>query len=217
MDGLYQKLLFWGLMSRVQLYQSQIRSRRFVLRGEAYEDPTAPVLWQALKKAIATKGLEVVVEEAAYTWFNRIMAIKILSKNGFEEGLLDPVDGMPNTPKMIQKARQGARSYLNEVEEGRVQRIINDFSKDQELFTLLLTGYCHSNKTLSNIFGRLDDYTELLLPDNMLQEGGFCTSSIQVRRLAMKSTRRLSYRLVVPIYISERKDEVFAAIKRIKS
>ena len=174
MDGVYQKLLFWGFDERGTVVSEPDKIQGgFVLRGEAYDDPTAPVLWQALKKAIATKGIEVVVEEAAYTWFNRIMAIKILSKNGFEESLLDPVDGMPNTPKMIQKARQGARSYLNELEEGRVQRIINDFSKDQELFTLLLTGYCHSNKTLSNIFGRLDDYTELLLPDNMLQEGGF--------------------------------------------
>ena len=145
------------------------------------------------------------------------MAIKILSKNGFEEGLLDPVDGMPNTPKMIQKARQGARSYLNEVEEGRVQRIINDFSKDQELFTLLLTGYCHSNKTLSNIFGRLDDYTELLLPDNMLQEGGFLhllNTSEAISDEEYKKVELIGW--LYQFYISERKDEVFAAIKKNK-
>ena len=218
MDGVYQKLLFWGFDEQGAVVSEPDKIQGgFVLRGEAYEDPTAPVLWQALKKAIATKGLEVVVEEAAYTWFNRIMAIKILSKNGFEEGLLDPVDGMPNTPKMIQKARQGARSYLNEAEEGRVQRIINDFSKDQELFTLLLTGYCHSNKTLSNIFGRLDDYTELLLPDNMLQEGGFLhflNTSEAISDEEYKKVELIGW--LYQFYISERKDEVFAAIKKNK-
>jgi len=218
MDGVYQKLLFWGFdeQGAVVTEPDKIQGG-FVLRGEAYDDPTAPVLWQALKKGIATKGLEVVVEEAAYTWFNRIMAIKILSKNGFEEGLLDSVDGMPNTPKMIQKARQGARSYLNEVEEGRVRRIINDFSKDQELFTLLLTGYCHSNKTLSNIFGRLDDYTELLLPDNMLQEGGFLhllNTSDAINDEEYKKVELIGW--LYQFYISERKDEVFAAIKKNK-
>lgn len=218
MDGVYQKLLFWGFDEQGAVVSEPDKIQGgFVLRGEAYDDPTAPVLWQALKKAIATKGLEVVVEEAAYTWFNRIIAIKILSKNGFEEGLLDPVDGMPNTPKMVQKARQGARSYLNEVEEGRVQRIINDFSKDQELFTLLLTGYCHSNKTLSNIFGRLDDYTELLLPDNMLQEGGFLhllNTSEAISDEEYKKVELIGW--LYQFYISERKDEVFAAIKKNK-
>ena len=218
MDGVYQKLLFWGFDEQGAVVSEPDKIQGgFVLRGEAYDDPTAPVLWQALKKAIAAKGLEVVVEEAAYTWFNRIMAIKILSKNGFEEGLLDPVDGMPNTPKMIQKARQGARSYLNEVEEGRVQRIVNDFSKDQELFTLLLTGYCHSNKTLSNIFGRLDDYTELLLPDNMLQEGGFLhllNTSEAISDEEYKKVELIGW--LYQFYISERKDEVFAAIKKNK-
>jgi len=218
MDGVYQKLLFWGFDEQGAVVSEPDKIQGgFVLRGEAYDDPTAPVLWQALKKAIATKGIEVVVEEAAYTWFNRIMAIKILSKNGFEEGLLDPVEGMPNTPKMIQKARQGARSYLNEVEEGRVQRIINDFSKDQELFTLLLTGYCHSNKTLSNIFGRLDDYTELLLPDNMLQEGGFLhllNTSEAISDEEYKKVELIGW--LYQFYISERKDEVFAAIKKNK-
>ena len=218
MDGVYQKLLFWGFDEQgAVVSEPDTIQGGFVLRGEAYDYPTAPVLWQALKKAIAAKVLEVVVEEAAYTWFNRIMAIKILSKNGFEEGLLDPVDGMPNTPKMIQKARQGARSYLNEVEEGRVQRIINDFSKDQELFTLLLTGYCHSNKTLSNIFGRLDDYTELLLPDNMLQEGGFLhllNTSEAISDEEYKKVELIGW--LYQFYISERKDEVFAAIKKNK-
>ena len=84
MDGVYQKLLFWGFDEKGTVVSEPDKIQGgFVLRGEAYDDPTAPLLWQALKKAIATKGLEVVVEEAAYTWFNRIMAIKILSKNGF--------------------------------------------------------------------------------------------------------------------------------------
>ena len=68
MDGVYQKLLFWGFDEHGAVVSEPDKIQGgFVLRGEAYDDPTAPVLWQALKKAIATKGLEVVVEEAAYT------------------------------------------------------------------------------------------------------------------------------------------------------
>ena len=45
--------------------------------------------WEALRRRLKAKGLKEVVEEGAYTWFNRLMAIRILSMNGIAEPVLD--------------------------------------------------------------------------------------------------------------------------------
>jgi hypothetical protein len=58
---------------------------------------------------------------------------------------------------ILQKARQGNYDFLNKGEQERLKKIIGDYSKDQEAFALLLVGYCHANKTLDKVFGKLDD------------------------------------------------------------
>ena len=62
--------------------------------------------WEALRRRLKAKGLKEVVEEGAYTWFNRLMAIRILSMNGIAEPVLRFVDEA-RTPKIVDDARQG--------------------------------------------------------------------------------------------------------------
>ena len=174
MDGVAKKLLYWGFDTNgTMLEQPNKLSGGYTFRGEVFDDANVPQLWESLKNAVQHKGIEVVVEEAAYTWFNRMMALRIMVKNGYEQPQLENVTGMEHTPVILQKARQGNYGFLNTVEQERLKKIIGDYSKDQEAFALLLVGYCHANKTLDKVFGKLDDYTELLLPDNMLQDAGF--------------------------------------------
>ena len=59
-----------------------------------------------LKEQIEARGFEAVVEEVAYTWFNRFVAIRILRKNGLAEAVLDFVDSA-NTPRIVDQARNG--------------------------------------------------------------------------------------------------------------
>ena len=218
MDGVAKKLLYWGFDTNgTILEQPNKLSGGYAFRGEVYDDVNVPKLWESLKQAVKYKGINVVVEEAAYTWFNRMMALRIMVKNGYEQPQLENVTGMEHTPVILQKARQGHYGFLNKVEQERLKKIIGDYTKDQEAFALLLVGYCHANKTLDKVFGKLDDYTELLLPDNMLQDSGFLhllntTDAISDNEYQQVELIGWLYQF----YISEKKDEVFASFKKNK-
>lgn len=215
-DGVAKKLLYWGFDTKGNVLESpQNVSGGYSFRGEVYDDPNVLHLWDSLKKAVQHKTIEVVVEEAAYIWFNRMMALRIMAKNGYEPALLENAEGLEHTPVLLQKARQGQYNFLNRSEEERLKKIIGDYSKDQEAFSLLLIGYCHSNKMLNNVFGKIDDYTELLLPDNMLQDSGFLhllNTTDAISDAEYKQVELIGW--LYQFYISEKKDDVFASFKK---
>ena len=224
MDGVANKLLYWGFnIDGTTSEEPNVVAGGYTFRGNVFDDETVPKLWKSLQHAVKNKGIEVVIEEAAYTWFNRIMALQILAKNeysdenGYEYDQLANVTDMVYTPQILQKARQGQYAFLNNKEQERLKRIITDFSKEHEAFALLLVGYCHSNKMLNNVFGKLDDYTELLLPDNMLQDTGFLhllNTTDAITDEQYKEVELIGW--LYQFYISERKDEVFASFKKNK-
>jgi type II restriction/modification system DNA methylase subunit YeeA len=218
MEGVANKLLFWGFKpDGTTSEEPNSVAGGYTFRGKVFDDEAVPKLWKSLHQAINKKGIDVVKEEAAYTWFNRIMALQIMAKNDYLEAQLAYVPGMANTPQILQKARQGQYSFLNGKEQERLKRIITDFSKEQEAFALLLVGYCHSNKMLNNVFGKLDDYTELLLPDNMLQDSGFLHLLNTTDAISDEQYQEVELiGWLYQFYISERKDEVFASFKKKK-
>ena len=217
-DGVAKKLLYWGFdINGTILEQPNKLSGGYTFRGEVFDDSNVPQLWDSLKQAVQHKGIEFVVEEAAYTWFNRMMALRIMVKNGYEQPQLENVTGMEHTPVILQKARQGHYGFLNKVEQERLKKIIGDYSKDQEAFALLLVGYCHNHKTLNRVFGKIDDYTELLLPDNMLQDAGFLHLLNTTDAISDDDYQEVELiGWLYQFYISEKKDEVFASFKKNK-
>lgn len=218
MDGVAQKLLYWGFTPQGEVVEEPVEVEGgYTFRGEVYDNETVPALWQKLKTAIRKKGIEVIVEEAAYTWFNRMMALRILAKNDYEEPQLSYVKGMKHTPYILQRARQGEYSFLTPSEQKRLRKLIGDYNKDAESFALLLVGYCHNHQTLNKVFGKLDDYTELLLPDNMLQENGFLHLLNTTDAISDDEYQKVELiGWLYQFYISERKDEVFASFKKKK-
>lgn len=215
-DGVAKKLLYWGFDTKGNTIEApQKVSGGYSFRGEVFDDPNVLRLWASLQTAVQHKTIEVVVEEAAYTWFNRIMALRIMAKNGYEPALLVNAEGLEHTPILLQKARQGQYSFLNNKERERLKKIIGDYSKDQEAFSMLLVGYCHSNTMLNNVFGKIDDYTELLLPDNMLQESGFLhllNTTDAISDAEYQEVELIGW--LYQFYISEKKDDVFASFKK---
>jgi len=218
MDGVAKQILFWGFDTKGEVIEEpQGVAGGYSFRGKVYDDAGVPALWRKLRYAISKKGIEHVVEEAAYTWFNRIMALRIMAKNGYEDSQLEYAEGMEHTPVILQGARQGQCDYLNAVEKTRLKKLIGDYNKDQESFALLLVGYCHSNNMLNNVFGKLDDYTELLLPSNMLQENSFLHLLNTTDAISDDDYQKVELiGWLYQFYISERKDEIFASFKKNK-
>lgn len=167
--------------------------------------------WQSLAAAIRRHGLKDVAEEAAYTWFNRLMAIRIMTKNGLIPPVLQYESPGVYVPLIVSEARQGRLPQMNEEERSRLMPLLDDDSRTAEQFSLLIVAFCHATPILHRCFGHIADYTELLLPANILAEGGFVDLINHTDFIAEEDYR--SSELIgwlYQFYISERKDEVFA-------
>ena len=168
--------------------------------------------WQSLAAAIRRHGLKDVVEEAAYTWFNRLMAIRIMTKNGLIPPVLQYESPGVYVPLIVSEARQGRLPQMNEEERSRLMPLLDDDSRTAEQFSLLIVAFCHATPILQRCFGHIADYTELLLPANILAEGGFVDLINHTDFIAEEDYR--SSELIgwlYQFYIAEKKDEVFAA------
>ena len=168
--------------------------------------------WQSLAAAIRRHGLKDVVEEAAYTWFNRLMAIRIMTKNGLIPPVLQYESPGVYVPLIVSEARQGRLPQMNEEERSKLMSLLDDDSRTAEQFSLLITAFCHATPILHRCFGHIADYTELLLPANILAEGGFVDLINHTDFIAEEDYR--SSELIgwlYQFYIAEKKDEVFAA------
>lgn len=166
--------------------------------------------WEALRRRLKAKGLKEVVEEGAYTWFNRLMAIRILSMNGIAEPVLRFVDEA-RTPKIVDDARQGRVIPMPDQQMQRLRKLFDDPTRINEQFALLVTEFCHQTPILQACFGSLADYTELLLPNNILDKGGFIemlNTADFITEADYKSAELIGW--LYQFYISDRKDEVFA-------
>lgn len=122
-----------------------------------------------LKSAIATKGKELVVEEVAYTWFNRVMALRYMDANGYTDlKVVTPGMGQMR-PEILQEAMAG-----NIDEDLHVK--VDDNPKEAVLYRRLLVAVCNQyGTTMPFLFEHICDYTEMLLPDDLLSDQSFVT------------------------------------------
>lgn len=177
--------------------------------------------WMALYNRIKQIGIKDVYEEAAYTWFNRLCAIRIMQKNNLCSPVLAYADAA-RTPVIVDEARQGRIPQMflspdNGGNEGgeelrqRLVELLDDDTKVTEQFAILITAWCHDNPIINQCFGSIADYTELLLPNNILAEGGFVDMLNHTEFITdedFQSPELIGW--LYQFYISERKDEVFA-------
>ena len=166
--------------------------------------------WMSLYNRIQQKGINEVYEEAAYTWFNRLCAIRILQKNNLCSPVLAYADAA-RTPVIVDEARQGRIPQMKEELRQRLVELLDDDTKVTEQFAILITAWCHDNPIINKCFGSIADYTELLLPNNILAEGGFVDMLNHTEFINdedFKSPELIGW--LYQFYIAERKDEVFA-------
>ena len=125
---------------------------------------------QALIHRIEEKGYEQVIEEVAYTWFNRFAALRFMEVNGYLPShirVFTDDDGRFR-PQILAEAIHLELDGLN------MEKVyqMKDANKEEELFKYLLIVQCNAlNSILPGMFQRIEDYTELLLPDYLLREG----------------------------------------------
>ena len=122
-----------------------------------------------LKSAIASKGKELVVEEVAYTWFNRVMALRYMDANGYSDlKVVTPGIGQMR-PEILQEAMAG---HIDDDLHVKV----DDNPKEAVLYRRLLVAVCNQyGENMPFLFEHISDYTEMLLPDDLLSDQSFVT------------------------------------------
>lgn len=185
-----------------------------IFNGTTITDETFYDKWMSLYNAIQAHGVKEVYEEVAYTWFNRFMAIRIMRKNGFINPVLEYNNPDLRIPAIVADARRGNIPPMQEVDRRRLQELLLDDSKTSGQFAILIVAYCQNNPVLKSCFGKINDYTEFLLPKNILAPGDFVdmiNNTPFITEEDYKHSELIGW--LYQFYISEKKDEVFAAFK----
>src|SRR6056297_2582783 len=168
-----------------------------------------------LIQEIEQKDYEQVIDEVAYTWFNRFMALRFMEVNGYlptgVSVLSSKTDGKIE-PNIIQEA-------LNidlDIEAERVHQFEDD-NDTNGLYRYLLIKQCNSlNDIMPFIFERIADYSEMLLPDNLLSEGSVIRNMVDNIREEnwYKQVEIIGW--LYQFYISDKKDDILSSKKNIK-
>ena len=167
----------------------------------------------ALIAQIKEKGYEQVMEEVAYTWFNRFSALRFMEVNGYLPSHVRVFTDEENNfkPQIISEAIHLELDGLD-MEKVYAYKEAND---NDELYKYLLITQCNAlNSVLPGMFQKIADYTELLFPDNLLREGCVIQQMIE---LIPEDDWKDAVQIIgwlYQYYNSEKKDDVFAALKK---
>jgi type II restriction/modification system DNA methylase subunit YeeA len=186
-------------------------------------------LIQRIEEKKSERGFEQVMEEVAYTWFNRFIALRFMEVNGYlpsEVRVLSSLQPGKVEPDIIQEA-------LNTdlpLDKDLVFKL-QDSGDTADLYKYLLIRQCNQlGEIMPSVFERIEDYTELLLPDNLLGEDSVIRDLVESIEeydwkieLAPEEKEKEAEKgehgieiigWLYQYYISEKKDEVFAGFRK---
>lgn len=168
---------------------------------------------QALIRRIEEKGYEPVMEEVAYTWFNRFAALRFMEVNGYLPSHIRVFtdDEGRFRPQILSEA---IHMELDGLDMTKVYQLKAD-NQEEELFKYLLIVQCNAlNSILPGMFQRIEDYTELLLPDYLLREGSVIEQMINLIPEENWKDQVQIIGWLYQYYNTEPKDKVFADLKK---
>ena len=170
---------------------------------------------QALIQKIREKGFEQVMEEVAYTWFNRFSALRFMEVNGYLPSHVRVFTDQNNAfkPEIMAEA---IHLDLDGLDMEKVYAL-KEANNDDDLFKYLIITQCNDlSKILPGMFQKIADYTELLFPDNLLREGSVIEQMITLIPEEDWKDQVQIIGWLYQYYNSEPKDQVFADLKKNK-
>ena len=211
-EDIKQKAYEIGI-SEKEIKEPQVSTSDTIIIGDRTLNKAEMEQRKSLVSRIKEKGFNNVIEEVAYTWFNRFIALRFMEVNDYlPTGIrvLSSIEPGKKEPDIIKEA-------LNidlDIDSELVYRLQDD-NDTETLYRYLLVKQCNALKEiLPGLFEKIEDYTEILLPSNLLAEGS-------VIRQLVDSIPEEDFKDQVEIigwmyqyYISEKKDEVFEGLKK---
>ncbi len=164
-------------------------------------------LRQELERRIKRKGFDQFIEAMAYTWFNRFVALRYMEIHDYlAHGwrVLSNRSG-PDIPEILENA---AELELPGLDQGQVIEFKLAGDRDNELYRMLLIAQCNAlHSSMPFLFERLDDATELMLPDNLLHTDSPLQKLVQaLPEEEWQDVEVIGW--IYQFYMSEKKDQV---------
>jgi len=146
--------------------EMEVGSDYVIISGQrypkSYQEP-----FQSLQKEIQKKGFQQVMEEVAYTWFNRLIALRFMEVNEYLPSKIRVLSSQTPgkvDPDILTMYREVDFPFDKEYVQERLQKGDNEAA-----FRHLLIAQCnHLSKILPFLFEKINHYTELLLPYSLL-------------------------------------------------
>lgn len=192
----------------------------FVLRTDSAELRQRAAQVKALNEALALEGRDALVERVAYTWFNRLAALRFMDANGyhpFGARVVTAASAQETLPEVLQQARAGVldadlRAQLDTAEtfDGVLSGAIPTASREGSAYRMLLVAACHYyHRLMPFLFEKLGDATELLLPEDLLTEQSVVNPfRTELADVDCRDVEVIGW--LYQFYISEKKDAVMA-------
>ena len=168
---------------------------------------------RALIRKVNEHGYEQVIEEVAYTWFNRFAALRFMEVNGYLPSHVRVFtnDSDEFKPQILSEA---IHLDLDGLSMDKVYELKNA-DKDEELFKYLLVTQCNALfPILPKMFQRIADDTELLLPDYLLREGSVIHQMVALIPAENWRDQVQIIGWLYQYYNTEPKEKVFANLKK---
>ena len=225
---------------------------KLVLAENSAAKREQPIVVQDLEELIKNSSREQVVEKVAYIWFNRFCALRFMDANHYTDiGVVSPAEGQ-SQPEILAEAKAGHidELMLGEDERNHIFALLNgsvpSSNPQEEAYRLLLVAACNAwYEAMPFLFERIADYTELLMPDNLLAKNSILESvrdamtpedcgavdswklEVGSGKLEVGSEEQNTLTInntggveiigwLYQFYISEKKDEVFDGLKKNK-
>ena len=212
------KLKKFASFARTSLMEQVGTRLKSILADQSLARRESAAAVAELEKKIKELGKDRVIDMVAYTWFNRFCALRFMDVNQYTTiGTVSPAEGFTQ-PEILTEAKQGVIDEELKVDRAKIIGLLDGTRPSQdaqgEVYQQLLIAVCNSyHKLMPFMFEKIADYTELLIPEDLLSD----SSVLAETRKALTAENCTDVEVIgwlYQFYISEKKDDVFAALKK---
>lgn len=197
-------------ITKSSITQGVVQGDLYILGGKAFPRAVAEQR-DRLTSRITRDGFDQVMEAIAYTWFNRFLAIRYMEIHDyFDHGFR--VLSHPEGHAEPQILEQIAKVDLPGLKREEIVSLKIDGTKDEQIYRKILIAQCNDlHRAMPFLFERIDDETELLLPENLLQSDSIVRKLVtEIDEVEWQEIEIIGW--LYQYYISDKKDEVIGKV-----
>jgi type II restriction/modification system DNA methylase subunit YeeA len=194
----------------------ELKGDVLVMTAQDGQTHTVPAHLKGAREALAAwvqrDGFTQAIEQAAYSWFNRLCAIRYMEIHGYLDHGRRVLSGAGGEAGQFQILEECLEVDLPGLDTARVRELKLDGTQDETLYRELLLAQCHAlHEAMPFLFEPLDDASELLLPNNLTKTDSLIRELVEaIPEADWQDVEVIGW--LYQFYISEKKDQVIGKV-----